>query len=134
MASVLILDDDPNARLLLRTLLAHAGHSAIEAADGEHGLALARERLPDLIVFDLSMPAMSGPEFLQALRRDEATRELRVALYTASTIDAAMRDFMEIYGVAAVLPKPGEPAELLAAIDDALDPQRQSRISGMSSP
>jgi len=134
MATVLILDDDPNARLLLTTLLAHGGHSPTEAADGEHALALARERRPDLIVFDLSMPKMSGAEFLRALRADEQTRDLRVALYTATELDAAMRDFMEIYGVVAALPKPAEPAELLAAVDAALGIQRQSRISGKSSP
>ncbi len=133
MACVLIVDDDPNARLLVTTLLAHGGHTALEASSGEQGLELALERQPDLVITDLSLPGMSGPQFLRALRADERTRPLRVALYTASTIDAAMRDFMEIYGVASALPKPAEPRELLAAIERALG-QDQSRISGMSSP
>ena len=134
MARVLVVDDDPDARLLVITLLAHGGHSALEAANGEQGLQRAIAEQPDLIVTDLSLPGMSGPEFLRALRADERTRALRVALYTASTIDAAMRDFMQIYGVVSALPKPAEPRELLAAIEALLAGQRQSRISGKSSP
>ncbi|MGA7571445.1 MAG: response regulator [Candidatus Aquilonibacter sp.] len=133
MASVLIVDDDPNARLLVATLLAHGGHTTLEAPSGERGLELAVEHLPDLVITDLSLPGLSGAQFLRALRADERTRMLRVALYTASTIDDAMRDFMQIYGVASALPKPAEPRELLAAIEEALR-QDQSRISGMSSP
>lgn len=134
MARVLIVDDDPNARLLVTTLLAHGGHSAFEASSGEQGLELAREHQPDLVIIDLSLPGMSGPQFLRALRAGERTNNLRVALYTASTIDAAIRDFMEIYGIVTTLPKPAEPRELLAAIETALGDQRQSRISGKSSP
>ena len=120
MACVLIVDDDPNARLLVTTLLAHGGHTTLEAPSGERGLELAVERQPDLIICDLSLQGMNGAQFLRALRADERTRALRVALYTASTIDAAMRDFMEIYGVVSALPKPAEPLELLAAVEGAL--------------
>lgn len=134
MACVLIVDDDPNARLLVTTLLAHGGHTTLEAAGGEQGLQLAVEHQPDLIITDLSLPGMSGPQFLRALRAEVRTNKLRVALYTASAVDAAMRDFMEIYGVVSALPKPAEPRELLAAIEAALGDQRQSRISGKSSP
>jgi CheY-like chemotaxis protein len=120
MATVLIVDDDPHARLLVTTLVAHAGHVAFEAAGGAEGLASAAQHQPDLVVMDLSMPGMSGPEFVRALRTDPRTRYSRVALYTASRMDEAMRDFMAIYGIASALPKPAEPAELLAAIERAL--------------
>ena len=133
MATVLIVDDDPNARLLVTTLLTHGGHEALEAADARSALAIALELQPDLIITDLSLPQMSGSEFIRALRAEARTRATRVALYTATPIDAAMRDFMQIYGVVAALPKPAEPRELLAAIEGALG-HRQSRISGKSSP
>lgn len=132
MAEILIVDDDPHARLLVTTLLRHAGHGSLEAADGVAALRLAAEHRPDLIVVDLSMPTMNGAEFIRKLRADPSTRDLRVALYSATAMDAATRDFMEIYGVVASLPKPSEPHELLAAVEAAL--QRQSRISGRSSP
>ena len=120
MASVLIVDDDPNARLLVTTLLTHGGHEALEAADARDALAIAIELQPDLIITDLSLPQMSGSEFIRALRAEARTRTTRIALYTASALHPAMRDFMQIYGVVAALPKPAEPQELLAAIEDAL--------------
>jgi len=120
VARVLIADDDPHARLLVGTLLAHAGHTVFEAADGRRALELARDQLPDLTIVDLSLPVLSGPELVRALRKDERTRSMRVALYTAGNIDAAIRDFMQMYGIITALPKPSEPAELLAAIQAAL--------------
>ncbi len=120
MAAILVVDDDPNARLLLRTLLTHAGHRVIEAANGAEGLSAAARDCPDLIVLDLSMPSMSGTEFVRALRADPRSKSANVALYTATAMNAALRDFMEMYGVRHVIPKPSEPLELLAAIEHAL--------------
>jgi len=121
MAKILVVDDDANARLLLRTLLAYAGHAISEAANGAEGLSTAAGDLPDLILLDLSMPSMSGPEFLRALRADVRTRSTAVALYTATAMNAALRDFMEMYRIAHVIPKPSEPRELLEAIERALN-------------
>lgn len=120
MARILIVDDDPNARLLVRTLAEHAGHDVIEANDGRAGYALALQSSPDLTIIDLAMPQMSGAEFVRALRADPRMRASRVALYTASIRDAAIADFAEMYGLCAVLPKPAEPGELIAAIERAL--------------
>lgn len=121
MAAVLIADDDPNTRLLVRTILAHAGHTVLEAANGADALARARAEIPDLILLDLSMPEISGPEFLRALRSDAGTKEIAVALYTATPLNAALRDFMEIYGIDHVVPKPAEPAGLIEAVERALN-------------
>jgi DNA-binding response OmpR family regulator len=106
------------------TLLTHAGHETFEAADGRAGLSIALEIEPDLLITDLGLPQMSGTELIRALRADPRTQTTRIALYTATTIDAATRDFMEIYGVVSALPKPSEPRELLAAIESALHVQR----------
>ena len=121
MATVLIVDDDPATRLLVRTVLSHAGHAVIEAGSGAEGLGAASAERPDLILLDLSMAAMSGAEFLRALRADANARATRVALYTATPMNAALRDFMEIYGVVAAIPKPSEPQELIAAVSSAID-------------
>ena len=65
---------------------------------------------------------MSGPEFLRALRSDPKTKATAVALYTATPVDAMLRDFMSIYGIAHAIPKPSEPFELIAAVERALRP------------
>ena len=69
---------------------------------------------------DLSLPGSSGIDLIRALRNDKRTGDVRIAVYTASVRDRALDDFVQIYRIAALLPKPGEPAELLAAIEMAL--------------
>ncbi len=120
MATVLVADDDRHTRFLVKTVLTHVGHTVIEAADGADALTRARTETPDLILLDLSMPGMSGPEFIRALRADPRTQPTKVALYTATPLNAALRDFMEIYGIEHVVPKPAEPAQLIEAIERAL--------------
>ncbi|HEX3456869.1 MAG TPA: response regulator [Candidatus Baltobacteraceae bacterium] len=120
MATVLIVDDDAATRLLVTTLLRHAGHTPIEATNGAEGLSSAAEHQPDLILLDLSMPSMSGPEFVRALRIAPQTRTTTVALYTASPMNAMLRDFMEMYGIEDVIPKPSEPSEFIDSVRQAL--------------
>ncbi|MGC1379438.1 MAG: response regulator [Candidatus Baltobacteraceae bacterium] len=122
MASVLVVDDDDATRLLVRTLLAHAGHTVFEARNGAEGVALAVAHRPELILFDLSMPVMSGAEFARAIRAEPQTHACTLALYTATPMHAALRDFMEIYRVGAAIPKPSEPIELLQSVERALHP------------
>ncbi|MGA8098409.1 MAG: response regulator [Candidatus Cybelea sp.] len=120
MARVLVVDDAPDTRLLVRTLLTHVGHEVFEAADGAVALSSATEHRPDLVLLDFSMPAMSGPEFIRALRADPRAMRTVVALYTATAMNPALRDFMQMYGIEHVIPKPSEPLELLAAVERAL--------------
>jgi sigma-B regulation protein RsbU (phosphoserine phosphatase) len=128
VARILVVDDDPSVRLLLRTLLPYAGHSVLEASDGVEGLSTAAREYPDLILLDLSMPSMSGPAFLRALRADERTRSTNVALHTATSMNAALIDFMEMYGIRHVVPKAAEPTELLHAVASALGDEARSRM------
>ncbi|MBV8197451.1 MAG: response regulator [Candidatus Eremiobacteraeota bacterium] len=120
MATVLVVDDPGASRDLVKIVLTHAGHTVIEAADGSDGLKGASTMNPDLVLLDLSLPSMSGPEFARALRADPKTAATKVALYTATPMSAALRDFMEIYAIRHVVGKPSEPQELLAAIERAL--------------
>lgn len=120
MATVLVADDDDATRLLVRTVLEHAGYAVVEARTGPETLAAAAAQPPDLILLDLSMPAMSGPAILRALRADARTAATAVALYTATPMNPALRDFMEMYGIEHVVPKPSEPLELIAGVDRAL--------------
>lgn len=120
MATILIADDDRNTRWLVQTVLTHAGHTVVEAKDAAEALVYAAAHMPDLILLDLSMPGTSGPQLLRALRADARTGAVAVALYTASPMNAALRDFIEMYGISGVVPKPSEPLELIAAVEAAM--------------
>lgn len=119
-AKLLVVDDDPANRLLLTTILRHDGHEVFEAADGATALDVARREQPDLIILDLSMPVMNGPAFIKRLRAESALAHIGVALSTASTVDAAMRDFMQMTGIRGVIPKPCEPQEISRIVHSLL--------------
>lgn len=110
LALILVVDDEPDVRLLARVVLTRAGHDVVECHDG----ASALERLdelprPDVVVLDIRMPGLSGWEVLDRLRADAPP----VLVVTA---DAGALE----RGHPMLLAKPYRPAELLAAIDAVL--------------
>ncbi len=83
MATVLVIEDNPSNMTLARFLLEQAGHVVLGATDAEAGLALARERTPDLILMDIQLPGMDGLQATAMLKADAATRRIRVVALTA---------------------------------------------------
>ena len=80
---ILIVDDSRFLRLANERALVKAGHVVITASDGEEGLRLAQERKPDLVVLDMLLPKLSGPDVLRALRKDAETAALPVMVLTS---------------------------------------------------
>jgi two-component system response regulator (stage 0 sporulation protein F) len=64
---VLIVEDDPNQRLLYQEELAEEGYEIFTASDGREGLAVAREHQPDLVILDINMPVMDGLDTLNQM-------------------------------------------------------------------
>jgi two-component system phosphate regulon response regulator PhoB len=120
VAKILIVDDELANRLLVTTLLRNEGHEVLEAADGGTGLRLALEERPDLLIVDLSLPDVSGTELIRLVRGRGGAANVSIALYTASAIDAATRDFMDMHAIRHAIPKPSGPEDFLRAIDSAL--------------
>ncbi|HKZ68724.1 MAG TPA: pyridoxal-phosphate dependent enzyme, partial [Anaerolineales bacterium] len=90
--TVLLIDDNPDDALLIRRLLeAKKSYRVFHAADGEAGLAEARQRLPDLIICDLTMPKTDGFTVIEELRRDRRTSEIPVIVVSAKDISAEDR-------------------------------------------
>ena len=83
MANILVVEDDPTIRELVRLHLASASHDVITASDGLQGLQLAVNRLPDIIVSDVQMPNMDGFGMLAAVRANEQTAAIPVIFLTA---------------------------------------------------
>ena len=121
MARVLIIDDNANNRLLLVTLLQHAGHSVLEADAGIPGGLLAAQKQPDLVVVDLSLPDISGLALIRKLRADAMTAHLPIALYTATDISPALQDLIDAYDIRGVIPKLGDPKQILDVFAALLD-------------
>lgn len=83
MATVLLADDERDIRALLTTLLSNVGYKVLEAADGLAAIKIACQEQPDVILLDVSMPAVGGLEVLKWLRGNPVTRWIPVILVTA---------------------------------------------------
>jgi CheY-like chemotaxis protein len=83
MARVLVVDDKPSNRELLRTALEHAGHEVLEAGEGEAALALMRSARPALVLLDIQMPGLDGYAVLERVLADEELRRIPVVAVTA---------------------------------------------------
>ena len=80
--TLLVIDDDPSSRDLLKRMLEKEGYTVLTAAGGAEGVSLARERRPDLITLDVMMPSMDGWAVLSALKGDGATADIPVVMMT----------------------------------------------------
>ncbi len=80
---ILIVDDSRFLRIANERALVKAGYEVISAADGEDGLRLAQEQKPDLVVLDMMLPRLSGPEVLRALRKNAETACTPVMVLTS---------------------------------------------------
>ncbi len=120
MAEVLIVDDDDNSRLLLATLLAHAGHRPLEARNGACALAIVADASPHLVIVDLSLPDMTGTALIKRLRAEPHTANAKIAVYTATSFDPGKQELHDLYGICAAIPKPGDPRVVLSILADLL--------------
>jgi CheY-like chemotaxis protein len=81
MTKVLLVDDSKFLRIATERALARAGYEVSTAVDGEHALEIARETHPDVILLDMLLPKMAGPEVLKALKKDPATAGIAVVVF-----------------------------------------------------
>ena len=111
---ILIVDDEPAVRQLLRRALAALPHRVLEAANGRDALALTQQERPALILLDLTMPELDGWGVLQALQADPATRAIPVIVVTGDrSVDEAM---VVRAGAVALLRKPFRVAAVQAQV------------------
>jgi DNA-binding response OmpR family regulator len=80
---ILLIDDSRFLRISNERALTRAGHQVTTASDGEEGLRLAIDQRPDLIVLDMMLPKLSGPDVLHALRKSPATAAIPVMVLTS---------------------------------------------------
>ncbi len=103
---ILVVDDEPNMRFLVRVTLEGAGYEVVEANDGSAALARAKESTPDLVVTDLMMPVMGGRELIDRLRADPTTASIPILVLSAN-------GSLRVGDADAALGKPFDPDTLL---------------------
>jgi signal transduction histidine kinase/DNA-binding response OmpR family regulator len=86
---VLVVDDEAANREWLKEILEPAGFKIIEAPGGAEAIKLAKSRKPDLVLLDLMMPEVSGFDVVEAMRSDEATRQIPIMVLTAKELTEA---------------------------------------------
>ncbi len=91
MKKILLVEDSKFLRMATERALARAGYEMSSAGDGEEGLRLAREIVPDLILLDMLLPKISGPEVLAKLKKDPETRGIPVVALTGLSEKNAAR-------------------------------------------
>ncbi len=91
MTRILLVEDSKFLRLATERALTRAGYEMSSASDGEEALHMAREKLPDLILLDMLLPKMSGPDVLKALKSDAVTKAIPVVVITGMSQKNAAR-------------------------------------------
>ncbi len=114
---IVIVDDDEWVRRLLRTTLSAEDYDIAEATDGDSGLKLIRDTVPDLVLLDWQMPGAHGSLVLDALKEERPT--LPVIVLTAE-VRQSQRELAESLGAAVYLNKPFSPLELLETVEGLL--------------
>lgn len=116
MATILVVDDEPNIREVVGLYLRRDGHAVLLAADGDEALRLHREHNPDLVVLDLMLPRVSG---LEVCRRIQAERRVPLIMLTARG-DEEDRIIGLSVGADDYVVKPFSPRELAARVTAVL--------------
>ncbi|MDX6413340.1 MAG: cyclic di-GMP phosphodiesterase [Gaiellaceae bacterium] len=117
---ILLIDDDAGARALCVANLRTLKIDVFEAEDGLTGLKLARRKMPDLVLLDVSMPGLDGFQVAESVRRRRKTRNIPLVFVSGETdIDARAREL----GAIAALPKPFDPVTLASLIVATLSPE-----------
>ena len=119
---VLIVDDDPLIRSLVRTVLEDEEYELSEAEDGDQALDRARERCPDVVLLDVMMPGADGYQVAASLRRDVSPDCVIIMLTARDQASDRERGFRS--GANAYFTKPFRPLELLDAVSAAVRVRR----------
>lgn len=120
MAKILIVEDSPTQSMAIARALEKCGHQVLSAADGDQGVAMALEHLPDLVVMDVIMPALNGFQATRKLHADPKTKHIPVVMLSGKDTQVD-RAWGLRQGAAAYLTKPFSEGELGRVVGEVLD-------------
>jgi CheY-like chemotaxis protein len=128
-STVLIADDEPSMRLLVRATIESDQYQVLEASDGDEAWAMIQEHRPSVALLDVQMPGRTGLEVLALIRSEPTLAATRVIMLTAKALKADVELGMTA-GADLYLTKPFSPLDLLTRVDEALGRWRSALPPG----
>jgi len=116
--TVMIVDDEPNHRLVIRKMLEREGYEVLEAKNGRDALSVLKKGAPDLILMDIMMPDMNGWEASRAIKEHKNTKEIPVVMFSVrGSEDSKDRSYKFAYANFH-LGKPSRRSEILRIVKE----------------
>ena len=112
---ILVVEDQPDNRKILRDVFARTGYEIIETENGEEALAAIAKARPDLILMDIQLPIMDGYTATRRIKADPALRSIPIIAVTSYALSGEEKKAREA-GCDDYIPKPYSPRELLAKV------------------
>jgi two-component system cell cycle response regulator DivK len=112
---ILVVEDQPDSRRIIRDMLGPTDYEIIEAENGEQALAAIAKQRPDLILMDIQLPIMDGYTATRRIKADPALRSIRIIAVTSYALNGE-EQIARAAGCDDYVPKPFSPRELLAKI------------------
>lgn len=116
MATILIIEDEPDLQRVVRDYLQKAGYTVLQSVRGDEGLSLWRTKHPDLVILDLNLPGLGGLEVAKAIRKEDETPIIMLT----SRIEETDRLIGLELGADDYIPKPFSPREVVARVKAVL--------------
>lgn len=123
MRKLLIADDEPGVRSLVRMTLESDSYEILEASDGNEALMLALEHRPEMILLDVSMPGLSGLQVCRLLKENPSTSGISVVMLTSMSQDID-KAWGKSAGADEYFTKPFSPVALLRKVDEIFEERR----------
>ena len=123
---ILVVEDQPDNRQILRDLLTNADFEVIEAEDGEAGLAAAADHRPDLILMDVQLPGIDGYETTRRLKADTLLHTIPIIAVTSYALSGEA-ETARAAGCDGYIAKPYSPRQLLAKVREYLSSAAPTR-------
>ena len=131
MAVILVIDDEQMLRRTLRVILERAGHTVVEAEDGDRGLAAFKAERPHLVLTDIIMPNREGAETIGEMRRLAPDLPIIAMSGGGSRGGELFLTLAKRLGASATLSKPIRQAELVAAVEACLKTRSGAAYEGV---
>ncbi len=119
MATILIIDDDPDVTRLIEFALRRAKHRVVTARDGEIGLSITQAEHPDLVIADVMMPKLNGYEYCRRVRAQKDLADIPILVFSARFQPIDRQTALEA-GATDYMPKTVSPPDLVAHVDSLL--------------